>query len=421
MSRPVDSGPGPGPGPDLDFDPGSASFARDPGAVYAALRAAPEPVHHRATDSWLLARYADVDAAARDPRLVRGLDGFLDERAIAERRRAADWHDMPEHERFVQTNLLESDGPAHRRLRMVVMREFTRPFVARHRAMIEDHVDGLLDALVERRDVDFVADFAAHVPGHVIGTLLGAPAADCPQLRIWSEQIVQFFDVDRSAEHKALAERATGEFRRYLDDLVAERRRRPREDLLSTLVAAQSAGTLDHRELVATAMLILMAGHGSTIDLLGTGLNALVEHPDEMLRLREDPGLAPRAVQEMIRFDTPLPFFHRHAAEPVAFAGRDFPVGARLGLLYASANRDPDAFPDPDRFDVGRTPNRHLSFGRGAHLCLGNHLSRLDAEVVFTRLLARCRVIERRVDAPSYRPGLSARGLLSLPVRLTPA
>lgn len=406
---------------DDSFDPQSAQFARDPYPSYAALRAEPGPRYHAAMDTWLLSRHAEVDAAACDPRLVRGMETFLGPDEIADRRRAAGWHDMPKHQRFVQTNLLESDGATHRRLRLLVLGAFTRSRVARHRSMIEGCVDGLLDALLAQREFDFIADLAAHVPGHIIGNVLGVPAADCPQLRVWSEDVVQFFDLGRTADDKARAERATTEFADYLQTLIRERRGQPRDDLLSTLVAGQGAGRLDETELIATCMLILMAGHGSTIDVLGTGLLALLRHPQQLARLRSEPGLIHTAVQEMFRYESPLPFFHRFASEPVELCGRSFPAGTRFGLLYGAANRDPRAFPEPDCFDIARTPNRHVAFGRGAHLCLGNQLARLDMEVIFTRLLARTRAIEGSSDAPAFRVGLSTRGLLSLPVGLTPA
>lgn len=402
------------------FDPMSQDFARDPYAVYARLRVHPGPVHDARLDAWLLSRYEDVDAAACHPGLVRSMEAFLSAEQIAQRRRAANWHDMPNHERFVQFSLLESDGDTHRRLRMLVMGAFTRARVARHRAMIQHYVDGLLDHLLEVRAFDFVVDLAAHVPGHIIGNVLGVPDEDCPQLRAWSEQVVQFFDVDRTEAHKRLAEQATGEFHLYLRDLIRARRQAPRDDLLTVLVQAQDAGRMDETELVSTAMLILMAGHGSTIDALGSGLNALLEHPDQLGLLRADPERVPGAVQEMFRYESPLPYFHRYAAGDVTLCGRTFPAGTRFGLLYGAANRDPDAFPDPDAFAVLRTPNRHLAFGRGAHLCLGNHLSRLDMDVIFRTLLARTRSIERCTDAVAFRPGLTTRGPLALPVELTP-
>jgi len=405
---------------EIAFEPMSRGFAQDPYPVYAALRARDEPFFFEGFGGWLLSRHADVEAAALNPAMVRSLEAFLPPDEVAAERRRMGWHDMPSHERFVQFSLLDSDGETHRRLRMLVMREFTGSFVERHRAMIQSHVDALLTPLLEARDFDFIADFAAHVPGHVIGGVLGVPEEDRPRLRGWSEDVVQFFDVGRTPAHKALAERATEEFHQYLNGLIAERTRRPREDIISNLIAARAAGRMDGTELISTCMLILMAGHGSTIDVLGTGMNALIDHPDQMARLRAAPDMMGSAAQEMFRFESPLPFFHRYASAEVEIMGRRWPKGTKFGLLYGSANRDAAAFPAADAFDVGRVPNRHIAFGRGAHLCLGNHLARLEMDVVFPSLLRRARSIERRVDTPTFVRGLCVRGLETLPVSLDP-
>jgi cytochrome P450 len=258
------------------------------------------------------------------------------------------------------------------------------------------------------------------VPGHIIGHLLGVPDKDCPQLRIWSENIVQFFDVGRIQAHKILAENATTEFYFYLSDLITERRKKPQEDLISSLVAAHDAGEMSESELISTCMLILAAGHGSTIDVLGSGMHTLVSYPEQMRLLRQEPGHIQMAVQEMFRFESPLPFFHRYASEALVLNGQHYPKGTKFGLLYGSANRDPNQFPDADTFDITRNPNRHVAFGRGAHLCLGNHLSRLDMEVIFLSILRRTRHIELSDPEPAYKKSLSVRGPESLRVTLTP-
>ncbi len=402
----------------VQFDPLSAAFAADPYALYAELRQLPEPYYHAPSGVYLLARYADVDQAARLPQMLRSLDHLKSAEEIEAQRKANNWHDMPNHQRFVQFSLLETDGATHQRLRRLVLKEFSKALVERHRDMIQRYVDTLLDRLLEQRHIDFIGDLAAHVPGHIIGNVLGVPDADCPQLRTWSENIVQFFEVDRSATHKQLAEQATTEFYRYLGTLIDQRRRRPAEDLLSVLVAAQQAGEMDETELISTSMLILMAGHGSTIDVLGTGMLALLQHPQQLARLTAQPTLVPTAVQEMFRYDSPLPYFHRFAAEPVTIGGQTYPSGTKFGLLYGSANRDPAYFENAEAFDVSRTPNRHIAFGRGAHLCLGNYLSRLDMEVIFSTLLRRVRHIELREAQPTFRPGLVSRGLQQLELTL---
>jgi len=415
-----EAAPGSDPGK-LVFDPLAESFSKDPYAVYAQLRKLDEPYYFDGFDGFVLSRFDDVEKAALTPTFVRAPGAFMTDEELAAERRKANWHDMPNHARFVQVNLLESDGDDHFRLRKVVINMFTGRYVERHRGMIQRYVDQLLDELIEKRDIDFTADLACHVPGHIIGNVLGVPDEDCPQLRIWSEDVVRFFDVGRDDDDKALAERSTTEFYEYLCDLIAVRRKQPKDDLVSTLIAAQKAGQIDETELIATCMLILMAGHGSTIDVMGSGMHALLQHPEQMARLREDPGLINTAVQEMFRYESPLPFFHRYATEACDVMGTPYPKGTKFGLLYASANRDPERFENADQFDIARSPNRHIAFGRGAHLCLGNHLSRLDMEIMFLTLLRRTKSIELNTDVVDFKRGLSVRGPEALPLALNPA
>jgi len=402
------------------FDPLSAEFAADPYAVYARMRSQAGLFPFPELDMLLVTRQRDVAAIVADPRLPRMPAGILDEAELARRQRQDNFHDMPSHARFVQFSMLNSDGAVHDRLRRQVYRMFTPALVAGQRAAIEAYVTKLVSGLADAGEVDFVADLAVHVPGHVIGHLLGVPEADSPLLRTWSENIVQYFDVDRSAARKGLAESTAAEFGAYLRELKADRLRAPKDDLVTRLVEAEQSGEMSEDEFISTAMLILMAGHGSTIDVLGSGLHALLRFPDQLARLKADPRLMPTAVQEMFRFESPLPFFDRYAAEDVEIGGIAYPRGTRFGLLYGAANRDPEQFENPDDFDVGRTPNRHLAFGGGAHFCLGNHLARLDMDVIFTTLFRTFRSIEL-IEAPDYKRSLSVRGPRALRLRLEAA
>jgi len=401
----------------LDFAPLSPEFAADPYPLYARLREQDGLHYYPDFDIWLASRFEDVAAIANDRTMVRSLEGLVAPEEIAAQKRAGNWHDMPHHSRFVQFSLLDSDGAVHDRLRAQVFRLFTPVMVANLRDGIQAYVDRLIDGLADRDEIDFTEDLAAPVPGHIIGRLLGVPDEDCPQLRVWSENIVQYFDIDRSDERKAIAETNTTEFYDYLRGLKRQRLKEPRPDLISELIAAETAGHLNEDEFISTCMLILMAGHGSTIDVLGSGMHALLRFPDQMVRLRADPGLFRTAIPEMFRFESPLPFFHRYCTEDGEIAGRRFPRGTKIGLLYGAANRDPAAFPDADRFDAGRAPNRHLAFGSGTHFCLGNHLARLDMEIIFSTLLRRFSSIEL-IEEPVYKRGLSVRGPKSLRIAL---
>ena len=402
------------------FDPSSSAFARDPYPAYAALRSTPGLTYYAPFDTYLVARFDDVSALVKDRRLVRTLDAFCSAAQIAEQKRRDNWHDMPFHARFVQFSMLDSDGEVHDKLRKQVFQFFGPAPIARMRAVLEPQIEAWVKEAIGRGSFDFVADLAAKVPGYAIGTLMGVPADDCEQIRQWSEHIVQYFDVDRSDARKQLAESTTRTFYEYLQTLVEHRRglaesRRP-DDLLSKLIAVEAAGLITHDELYSTCMLIVMAGHGSTLDVMGSGMRALLEFPDEQKSLRANPGLLKTALPEMFRFDSPLPFFHRYAAQDVEVGGVNFKQGTRFGLLYGSANRDSTAFEDADRFDITRSPNRHLAFGGGAHFCLGNHLARLSMDILFSRMLASTKDIHLAGE-PEYKPGLSARGPLRLPIR----
>ncbi|MBW8880205.1 MAG: cytochrome P450 [Asticcacaulis sp.] len=400
---------------DIGFDPLSEAFAVDPYPVYARLRALDAPWYFAGFDTWMLSRYDHVAAAAIHPDCVRSPEAVMTADEIAAQTVRDNWHDMPFHSRFVQFSLLNSDGDVHRRLRNLILGEFRTAALARLRAEAEAHIDRLLDAVTDGGRMEFIEDFAAHVPGPVIGRFLGVPETECGPLRRWSEDIVQYFDIDRTDDRKRLAETTTAEFHRFLVDLAAQRLRKPEDDLISRLVQARDGGALSEDEFISTCMLILMAGHGSTIDVLGNGLLALLRHPTEMRRLRDEPALMATAVQEMFRYDAPLPFFHRFAARDLEIDGWRIPRGTKLGLLYGCANRDGAVFAEPDRFDAGQVPNRHIAFASGPHVCLGNHLARMELEIVFTTLLRRLRAIELAGE-PVFKRGLSLRGLERLPI-----
>lgn len=402
------------------FAPDSAEFGRDPWPAYAALRRLPGLPWLPGFEGHLAARHEDVRAIASDRRMVRNPSGFATPDQLRAIQVAANFHDMPFHERFVQVSMLEIDGPAHDRLRRAVFASFTRSALAGLRRWLDAQVASLLDEALPRGRFDFVVDLAAHLPGQVIGRLIGTDPALVAPMTAWSEDVVSYFGLTRPPEAKARAEAATRQFHGLLRDLLADRRAAPRDDLTSRLLTAPANERLTEDELIATLMQLLHAGHGSTIDALGNGMAALLAHPSQMRLLRARPDLTGPAVHEMIRFAAPLPFFHRYAAEDLRIAGADWQQGTKFGVLYASANRDPACVPDPDRFDITRQPAPHLAFGAGPHVCLGNNLARLGMEALFAALLARTTAIE--ADGPSlWKTGLQAHGPLSLPIRVTPA
>ena len=403
----------------FNFQPRSAEFARDPYSVYARMRRECPVYYHEDWDAWLFSTCEDIKTLVMDERLGRTLDHVLSPGEVAALRKKHEWDAAPNHSRYVKVSIIDSEGKLHDRLRKAVFRMFTPARVNQIRGFVRDLINRQIDAVESEKEFDFIEDLAAPVPGFVIGEMLGVPERDRPRLRAWSEDIVQFFEPERSGAHRELAERATTEFADYLTGLTAMRREQPGDDLVSEMIAWREGGDcLDHDELVSTAMTVLMAGHGSTIDALGNGLLALLRHPHQAAALKAEPGLVHRAVQEMFRYEPPLPYFHRYALEDMEYKGHSFKKGARLGFLYASANRDEACFDEPDSFDIRRDPNRHLAFGGGVHHCLGSHLARLNMEVMFNTLLRRLPGLRLAVaeDTLNWKPGILTRGLERLPV-----
>ena len=307
--------------------------------------------------------------------------------------------------------MLLQDPPDHTRLRTLVSKAFTPRAIESLRGRIEQMVDALLDVAVDRGEMDLIADLAYPLPASVICEMLGVPLQDRDRLREWSADIARSLDavIVSDPEVIARANAAGVALREYFERLVAERRRAPRADILSGLIAAEEAGDrLSTDELFATVILLFLAGHETTANLIGNGMLALLRHPAELARLRDDPALIESAVEELLRYDSPVQRVSRITTADVVIGDRTIPAGSLAMALLAAANRDPAYFPDPDRLDVARRDNRHLAFGSGIHFCLGAPLARLEGRIVFAALLAplpppRARHRPRRV-APDLRP-----------------
>lgn len=398
------------------FQPFSATFAQDPYAVYKQLRREYPVFYFEDWNAHLLSRYEDIATLVNDSRLVRTLDHILPAEEVAERKRRENWDSTPNLSAYVRFSILEAEGETHDRLRKLVFRIFTPARVHSLRALVQERVNECLDSIVDKKEADLVEEYFAQIPGHVIGMLLGVPKPDRGRLRTWSENIVQVFEPERSPEHILLAEQTSKEFADYLRTLIEERRKQAEDDLLSELVQAEAEGKLNRDELISTCILILAGGHGSTIDVSGNGMLALLRHPAQLRQLRQEPELIQTAVQEMLRYDPPLPYFHRYLAEDMEYKGAQYKKGTKFGILYASANRDPGQFPDADTFDIRRQPNRHLAFGIGAHFCLGNHLARLNMDIMFSSVLQAMPELRLTNEDPEFRPGITSRGLKKLPV-----
>ncbi|MBY8857383.1 cytochrome P450 [Nocardia sp. CA2R105] len=391
------------------LDPFSPELRADPAPAYRSLRAVGR-LHEFRPGIHLVPHYTDCDAVFGDPAFGHGYFS-----GINPFRPGVDPRTLP-------GSFLLMDPPEHTRLRASVAPAFTARAIAALRERITETAATLLDRAVAAGEVDFVTDVAYPLPLNTICTMLGVPTADHARFGVWAAAISRGLDPDAllSDEEKHARVDAVGAFAEYFADLIERRRAEPGADLLSTL-ATRTA--LELSELVDMAVLLLIAGHETTMNLIATGLLALARHPDQREILRAEPESARHAVEEFLRFDTPVPFPTRVALREVEFAGRTLPRGTGLILLVGSANRDPEAFTDPDSLDVlrfapGRGTPRHLAFSHGPHFCVGAPLARLQSEVLFTELLCRAPDFELLDPAPSFRNSVSMRGPLSLPVRL---
>ncbi|MGH8193890.1 MAG: cytochrome P450 [Woeseiaceae bacterium] len=392
-----------------DFDPYSPEFAADPYPVYTKLRETSPVFRSDALGMTCLTRHRDVFRALTDRRLARAFKGMTEARATGE------W---PYYDRYVRVNLLETEGETHTRLRRLLGAALTPKRVNDLAARVQAVANDLLDGIEAGSEVDFIAAIAEPLPVTVISELLGWPTEERHRLRPWSADIVRPYEKNASRTDFERAETACREFARMLGDLAALRYRKPEADLISALAALRDEPDgLSADELIANCMLLLNAGHEATVNAAGNGLLALLRHPEALQRLRAQPEWLDSAIEEMLRYDAPLHLFHRFALEDMTIAGRAVRQGEMIGLLYGSANRDPEVFPDADRFDIGRSPNRHLGFGAATHFCLGAPLARLELRTLFRTLLQRMREIERVDEKPEYRTGLVFRGLRRLRIR----
>jgi unspecific monooxygenase len=395
------------------FAPWDLSFVTDPYPVYAELRERAPVLYHEATDHWLIARYEDVEPLLRDRRLGRTYLHVSSHQDMG-RPEEPDWH--APFWRLIRGGILDMEPPDHTRVRRLVSKAFTPKMVEGLRPAIQAAVDDLLDAAEERGSMDLVHDLAEPLSVRVIAEMLGVPDADRHLLRPWSSDICGMYELNPSIELQQHAVRASVEFTDYMGTLAAERRSRPQDDLITALTQVLDEGDrLTEDELIGTCVLLLNAGHEATVNVTGIGWMHLLRRPDQLAVIREDPTLLPCALEEVMRFDTPLQMFERWVLEDLEVAGTRIPKGAELGLLFGSANRDPAVFERPDELDVTRRNNPHITFGGGSHFCLGAPLARLELAVSFRGVLDRFPNLAL-AEEPAFRPAYIVRGLEGLPV-----
>src|SRR5438270_3412597 len=316
------------------------------------------------------------------------------------------------------------DPPDHTRLRALVQKAFTPKTVESLRPRVQELVDELLAPALEEGSMEVIDDLAYPLPVRVISELLGVPHEDHETFKGWSKEMARALDPDFATppDVEERREQAAKAFVEYFQALISERRRQPRDDLLSALIAAEDEGhKLTERELLSTLILLLVAGHETTVNLIGNGVLALCRNPQQNERLHRDPSLARTAVEEVLRYDPPVQFTARVALDDIDIDGTTLEKGGQAILLLAAGNRDPEQFADPDSFDVGRPDNRHLAFGLGAHFCLGAPLARVEGQVALEAVASRLDHLSLAVEQPEYKENIVLRGLAGLPVTFVPA
>src|SRR5215470_13124219 len=392
---------------------GTPKFKANPYPFYARLRrelpVCRVPLPGK-IDAWLITRYDDVFQALKDERLVKNKLTALTE----DQQRKQPW--MPKSFEPLTRNMLDLDAPDHTRLRSLVRKAFTPRLVESMRERVDLTTADLLRAARRKSRIDLIRDYALPLPTTIIADMLGVPAGERHRFHDWSNAIVSMNFSKWSTLRAIPSVRA---FLKYIRKLIRLRREDRRDDLLSALVSAEDSGQqLSEDELVAMVFLLLVAGHETTVNLIGNGTLALLLNPNQMNLLREDPALIKPAIEELLRYDSPLETAtERYAREGLVVAGCAIPRGALVFAVLASANRDERQFSQPDTLDISRTDNRHLAFGQGVHYCLGAPLARMEGQIAINKLVKEFPKLRLAVppERLPWRRGIVLRGLEALP------
>ncbi len=399
----------------IDYQIGAVIHRANPQAVYERIRLE-DPVHRSigrmsGNPIWFLTRYDDCVAFLKDQRFGKQIDKHFSPEEV---RRW--WGDSDPTFDPVNYHMLNLDPPDHTRLRALVHKAFTPRMIENLRPRISQIADDLIDEMAGKSEIDMIADFGFPLPITVIAELLGVPASDREKFREWTKALVFGIDADSSRV-------AALEFAMYTNSLIDERSQSPRDDLISALVQAEEEDDkLDRMELMSMIFLLLVAGHETTVNLIGNGTLALMQNPDQLQKLRDEPGLIRSAVEEMLRYNGPVETTTLRMAltDDAEIAGVHIPKGEGVLAALVAANRDPAVFADPNRFDITRDPNKHIAFGNGIHFCVGAPLARLEGAIAINRLVERLPRLELAVDPQTlvWNENILLHGMAALPVRL---
>jgi len=395
-----------------------SDFITNPYRAYSYLRAA-APVYWMdkfRTGAWLVTRYADVLTGLHDARLSSQRSHNLTAALPS-----ATQSEFATFNRIFSKWMLFLDPPEHSRIRKLLNKEFTPNMIQRLRPRIQQVVDSLLDDVAGKSEIEFMTEFANPLPVRVIAEMLGIPAEDQRDFQIWSDDLASFFgNATSTVDTARRAQNSLVSLTEYFRAMLPERRAHKGDDLVSLLLRVEEEGEmLTGEELLGQCTLLLVAGHETTRNLLGNGLLALLQHPDQFAKLKEDPALINSAVREFARFDSPVQFSGRAATEDFTWHDQEIRKGQTVILLLASANHDPEKFSEPEKLDISRDEGMPLSFGHGTHFCIGASLAYAEAEIAFSTLLDRASGLRLLDDVPAWRPNLSFRGLSRLPLSLS--
>jgi len=397
----------------VDYDPRRPEVIADPFPVFQELREQAPLYRSSVLGGWVLTRYDDVKLAISDRRFSADrMRPFFAQLPVSSQTAYATLRDS------ISRWAVFHDPPEHTRLRGLMNKAFTARAIERLEPRIRILIDRLLDQVVDVGEMDLIADLAYPLPASVILDMLGLPCDDLDRIKVWSDELALF--VGSSVNTPDKYQRATDSItamNEYFLRAIQRRRHTPGDDLLTSLLAAQEQGDLlSDDELVATCVLLVFAGHETTTNLIGNGILALLRHPAELARLRNEPGLMPLAVEELLRFDGPAASVVRIATEEILLHGQTIRPGERVFAMLNAANRDPRQFANPETLDIARKENRHLAFGQGIHFCIGAPLARMEAKLAITAILQRCPNLALQSMPLDWSNSLVLRGVRSLPV-----
>ncbi len=400
--------------PAMNFSPLAPEFQANPYPFYDMLRTNMPIFHWEDWGMWFLTRYEDCAFVLKDSRFGHEILNFMTRDELG-------WGESPANQKplndVMHGWMLLRDPPTHTRLRGLVHKAFTPRVIERLRDRIQAITNQLIDAALARGSMDVIEEFAFPLPITVIAELLGVPTSDMNDIHRWSRALAFTLELTTDPTVYDAGAINAAEFADYLRDMANQRRRAPQDDLLSGLLAAEAEGDkLTEDELIATCILLLLAGHETTVNLIGNGLNALLTHPDQWAQLKANPALSRSAVEECLRFDSPVQMTSRTVLADVEYNGMTFKRGQQVATMFGAANHDPAKFTDPATFDITRDPNPHMAFGNGIHFCLGAPLARLEGQIAFETLARRLPDVQLASD-PVRRNTYILRGFKSMPVK----